>query len=671
MNPHEERGELSGYHWLIPLFSMTGVTLLLLAGAFRNSVLDPFSQNYIEDFAHQRNFETFVEQGLLVDNGHNGVKADWDAFYRYTRSAFKLGQQVAAFEQASAAGALQGVTLKTLPGTWQPLVKKRLLSEQDGQLVLNGEAYHQRMLKTTFGRHFLMAANNTHRLINQAGRISADEFYFRETNVFSVTRVLPRGAVYDRHNQLIVGWDKGRRERSGLHEGVFHVVGLPYRSGIEQKMEKALAPKPHRGLHDLAGLRGRDRRGDDLQLTVDSELSAKLYDMFDFEKKGRLKGAVVLMDIESGHLLASVSSNAPHGETVRGNYDALVRDRKHKPLLNRAWDELHFPGSTYKTVVAAAMLEQEALTQPFKRVQEKRTYLKIRNNRNKVRKKPIDMRTAFAVSSNTYFAEKGVLLGHHTADMAGRLGFNSACDLTLGVKDAKPWITATSSAYRGQQQVRFDKRGDHRLVAQFSLGQNQIKSHPLHMATLIATVANDGVFVDPRLIKGRRRGTLVTETHNPAAFSQLQYGETRRVLDSTTARYLRQACRGTMNMERGTGFYGPQIYRGTVDGQPIYSSAKRGSKAAEFVLIPSAGKTGTAQHGQKGKPPHSWFIGYAPADNPKVAVAVVVEYAGYGSLYALPIGMEALAGGLNSLNQEPHSLAGETEQVAAESSPDF
>lgn len=672
MNQPDERAELSGYHWLIPLFSMTGVTLLLLAGAFRNSVLDPFSQGYIEDYEHQRNFQTFVDEGLLVGGKRGGVVADWDAFYRYTRAHFNLGRQVAAFEQALAQGELAGVTEQTLPSKWQPLAKNRLIKWQDGQPYCDQEAYHQRMLKTTFGRHFLMAANNVQRLNRQDGVISADEFYFRETNVFSVTRVLPRGAIYDRHNQLIVGWDKGRRQRDNLHEGVFHVVGLPYRFGVEQKMEDALAPKPHHGLHELAGLRGRDRKGDDLQLTIDSELSAHLYELFEFPKKGRLKGAAVLMEIESGHILAAVSSEAPSSAAVRKNYDALIRDRANRPLLNRAWDELHFPGSTYKTVVATAMLEHPELTQPHGRVSEKAVYLKIRNNQNKVHAFPINMRQAFAFSSNTYFAEKGVVLGGRTAETANRLGFNQVMDLTADVEDAQEWLTAAPTAYRGPQQIDFDKRGDFRLVAQFSLGQNQIKSHPLHMAGLMAAVANDGRWVAPRLIKGRRRGALVTADHNPLPFSQLQYGQSKTVMATAVARELQQACRATMNLSGGTGFYGTQIYRGEIDGQVVYSAAKRGQKGVGFTLIPSAGKTGTAQHGRKDKPPHSWFIGYAPADNPKLAVAVVVEHAGYGSLYALPIAMEALAGGLNSLNREPsQDFMQPPQQPSADAEPTF
>ena len=414
-------------------------------------------------------------------------------------------------------------------------------------------------------------------------------------------------------------------------------------------MDEALSPKPDRGLHDMLGLYGRDRRGDDLQLSIDGPLSETLYNAFDFPK-GRKAGAAVVLEVGTGRILAAVSSNAPNPAEWRAKMDELMRDPD-RPLLNRCWDELYFPGSTYKTVVAASMLEHKEMVGSF-RVREKAEFLKIRNNRNKVRKHPIDLISAYAYSSNTYFAEKGVLLGQRTKETAERFGFNRPIELLANVEDAKPWTAVAPVAYRGGQRFRFRKRGDQRLVAQFSIGQNQIKSHALHMAGVMATIAQDGVWINPTMIQGRREGALAREEENTRPFESLPTGKTRRIIATDDATKLRQAAWATMNRSGGTGYAGEQIYREETEAGIVYVTAKRNQLPRE-QLVPSAGKTGTAEHGQKKKPAHSWYIGYAPADNPKVAVAVVVEYAGYGSTYAMPIAMKAMAGALQSLETPP------------------
>ena len=177
-----------------------------------------------------------------------------------------------------------------------------------------------------------------------------------------------------------------------------------------------------------------------------------------------------------------------------------------------------------------------------------------------------------------------------------------------------------TKAYRS-----IDFRRNPKIVAQGAIGQNLIEATPLQMSLVALTIANKGVLLNPYLVK-----EIKTGDGKKTLFSSKPL-ELGRAIKESTAERLRKLMVDVM--ERGTG---------------------RGVKKTHFPTS-IAGKTGTAEIGDKNgngtidpeEKPHSWFIGFAPADNPKVAIAVIAENQGFGSLTAAPIAVEVLSEALN------------------------
>jgi peptidoglycan glycosyltransferase len=270
-----------------------------------------------------------------------------------------------------------------------------------------------------------------------------------------------------------------------------------------------------------------------------------------------------------------------------------------RPLLNRAAQGLYPPGSVFKIVVAGAALQTGTVT-PDTEFEDTGEYLAggyvVRNYDNKVYGLH-DFTKAFASSINTTFAKVGVEMGADTlAEYAADFGFN----------EESPWPLGASRSL-------FPDPGDMDTahVAQVSFGQGEVLSTPLEIALTAAAVANEGKIMQPYVVD------QVLDYHK----NMLQ--ETRpRVwmepLTSETAATLRDLMVEAVNHGTGT------------------------SAAIEGVQV--AGKTGTAEVADAG--PHSWFAAFAPADDPQVVVAVLVENAGTGSSVAAPIARKVISAAL-------------------------
>ena len=655
------------YSWWIPSLFLTAAILLLIAGVLRNTLFNPFEKGYREDIGHLENVESLIRMGALKGNPDGTVSSDELSFIAHAKKTTSLGraflwleqnpnsielnQGEVAFPQTAAEQDSNVPDLEVI----ESLRQKGFISfSPQGVLVLNHESFQKWLLTTPLGRHFQTARKNLKRFSwSVENGLQMDDFYFREINTFSVKLRIPKGSIFDRNGRTLAGWAEGKRIYPENNPGTFHVVGFENLSGLEKKSDSILEGHRDLGLHTLYGLLGNDQCGNDIRLSIDGTLSAELYAAF--ERKGKqLHGAVVLIEIKTGEILAAVSSPSLDLGVLkeRPNFENL-QENDEKPLLNRCWDEIFFPGSTYKTVVAATMLQFPDLydenyktkTDPNTKINDEKSFLRIRNHADSVAPRPIDMYLAFAVSSNTYFARQGVALGARVKDVAERLLFNKEMDVLANLKGGS-WLTAAPSAYQGPA-FSFEKKGDHRLVAQFSIGQNQIKSHPLHMASLAAAIANEGVWVNPTLISHQRKGIDVTELENTHSFKKTGGGPETRILEENDAEQLQKAMILVMNHQLGTGYKAHQIYQLKNDDGTVSYISKYRQSSLEKSLVQIAGKTGTAEN--KGKLPHAWFIGYAPAKNPQVAVAVIVENTGYGSVYAEPIAAKALAGGLNLL----------------------
>lgn len=382
-----------------------------------------------------------------------------------------------------------------------------------------------------------------------------------------------------------------------------HLVGFdapPERSGIELTRRTALQSRDDGSITAwLRGLLGDDLGPPDIRLTVVHEVQQAAVDAL-----GDRRGAVVAIDPRTGAVLAYASSPSfDPAAIVAGELD-LSSEMASDALIDRVSDQVLPPGSTFKVVVTAAALEGGL--GPGSEVAAGSSYTPptgepIRNfGGGGCGSDPIALADALAVSCNTAYARLAV-------DLGGEAVVAAAVDAGFNV--VLPWetVAAVSSIPPGSQLD-----DDPPSLAQSGLGERDVRATPLLMAVIAAAVANDGVAMAPYVVDAViAPGGEVLEAAGPERLA--------RMFSTSTATALTE-----MMVE--------VVARGT--GQP-----------AALADVEVAGKTGTAE-GAGG--PHAWFIGFAPAADPVIAVAVLVEGGGSGGRVAGPIAAAVLAAWLGS-----------------------
>nr|WP_240945155.1 penicillin-binding transpeptidase domain-containing protein [Bifidobacterium sp. DSM 109958] len=340
--------------------------------------------------------------------------------------------------------------------------------------------------------------------------------------------------------------------------------------------------------------------------TVETSIDAKLQRTA-MEALGDNDGAVVAIEPKTGRILvmASTPSYDPNalashdGGTAISAYQQVV-DANGNPMLNRTISEHYPPGSTFKLVVAAAALEsgytQDTQIPAGSSYTLPGTATNLTNTTNAAAGSngQISLRDALTWSSNTAFAQLGVKLGNDAVSaQAAKLGFGT--DVTIDASGSGDRsITATAS--------NFPKTTGDDKLALASIGQGDNVVTPLQNAMVAAAVANGGKLMAPTLVD-RVRGSDLS------------------VIDQTKATVFSQA-----------------FSQSTADALKEMMKSVVASDAPSLQLQQGvAAKTGTAQIGD-GSRIDGWTVGFAPADDPKIAVAVVVHnVTGYGVTTAGPI----------------------------------
>jgi peptidoglycan glycosyltransferase len=386
-------------------------------------------------------------------------------------------------------------------------------------------------------------------------------------------------------------------------------------TGIEGALDAKLAGTGSNQVFDRLQsiVTGQDPKGDSVELTIDPKVQKAAYDAL-----GKQRGAVVALDPSTGAVLALVSKPsfdpnriAVHDSSALKAYNELL-NASPSPLVNRAIaGNLNPPGSTFKLVVSSAALESGKYTESSKfpsptSLTLPGTSLVIQNSDGEVcgTGPTATLKLALSLSCNIPFAELGDQLGQQAiADQAAKYWFGKPLSIPLAV---------TPSIYPKQTL-------DKAQLAQTAFGQFEDRVTPMQMAMVSAAIGNDGVLMKPNLVKRVLSPSLDTvEQMTPQQLSQ--------PVSSATA----NAVTDMMVASVATG----AATNGRIDGVDV------------------AGKTGTAQNGAN-DPYTLWYTGFAPAKNPKVAVAVVIEnggglgQTGYGNLVAAPIGKKVMEAVLN------------------------
>ena len=430
--------------------------------------------------------------------------------------------------------------------------------------------------------------------------------------------------------------------------------------GVEAKYETTLRGRAGAKRVEVNALgrvmRELDRRegtaGANLHLTVDAKLQA-----YTTARLGTESASVVVMDCTTGDILsiASVPGYDPN-KFVRGisykDYGEL-RDNDHRPLASKTVQDAYPPGSTFKMVTVLAALEAGLIT-------PNETFycpghLEVSGRKFHCWKSGghgnVNLEASLRESCDVYYYELALKAGIDAiSDMAFRLG--------LGVDHNIP-MSAVTSGLVPTREWKERVRGTDWVVGDTvnaSIGQGYVSSSPLQLAVMTARLAS-GKMINPRLIKSIDGLAQNTDT----GFADLGINE-------NSLRFVRRAMFAVSNDRKGTAY-----------GSRIINDAFR-----------LAGKTGTSQvrniteaERRQGvtsnadlpweRRDHALFVNYAPYDNPKIAVATVVEHGGGGSAAAAPIGrditLQALYGGTPPLSAYPAKdrarIARQQQEIAA------
>ena len=368
-------------------------------------------------------------------------------------------------------------------------------------------------------------------------------------------------------------------------------------------------------------LTGRDPRGGNILLTINKAAQDAAY-----AAMGNRRGAVVALDPATGAILAAVSTpsfdpnklSSHSADSIKAAYESYLNDPSN-PLANRAFNQTYPPGSVFKVVVSAAALKSgrtpqtvipgpDSLTLPG-------TTTTLRNFAGEScgNGKTTTLDHALTISCNTAYAQLGMDLGVDKIRQQAALFGIDDNDFSMPLRVAGSTIGPVV---------------DQASLAQSSIGQRDVRVTPLQAAMIAAAVANKGDLMTPYLVAEEQAPNLATLSHtDPTLLHQVMTADQAQALNTMMQDVV----------SKGTG------------------------TAAQIPGITVAGKTGTADNGPQRadgsyvNPPHAWFTGFAPAADPRIAVAVIIENGGVdgnettGGLAAAPVAKKVMQAYLNSI----------------------
>lgn len=384
---------------------------------------------------------------------------------------------------------------------------------------------------------------------------------------------------------------EGREKRVYPYGSMFsHIIGRVDRgrAGLESSENFRLLTSSENGLKKIyTEVSGEKNNGDRVVTTLNAKLQEVAY-----QALGKRKGAIVIMEPSSGKILAMVSKPDYDPNSIGEEWSSLVGENSSdSALLNRAAQGLYPPGSIFKILTTLEFIRENKDYQTYSYNCEGHDIfngvsIKCYNNRAHGEE---DLIKSFAKSCNTSYANIGTKLNVDS--------FRKLCDSFLFNSSLPINLVHNKSSFV------LKKDSDSGEIPQTVIGQGKTQITPLHAALLVSTIANGGAMMKPYVVDRIENvnGTVI-QKNMPELYQKIITAEEAEILTSYMSEVVKNGTATAIN--------------------------KKGYDAA--------GKTGSAEY-EEGKPAHAWFVGFAPARNPQIAVSIIVEGVGTGSEYAVPI----------------------------------
>jgi len=404
-----------------------------------------------------------------------------------------------------------------------------------------------------------------------------------------------RGTIYSKDGEILaqtVGNTDGSESRLYPYNDLFaHIVGYSTkgRTGVEDLANYYLI-NSNTSLSNRAAnaAAGKKNQGDSVYTTLDVNLQQVASD-----EMGIYKGSIIVTEVSTGKILAMVSQPDFNPNEIADIWDSLIADTDSSVLVNRATQGLYPPGSTFKIITALEYIRENPDTyQNYSYICN--GFYQIGDSKiscyHGIKHGTVDFTQSFAKSCNSSFANIGLSLDRNAfTTTLNQLLFNQELPLSL--------------SYSNSSANVLDGVGTAEMM-QTSIGQGRIQMSPIHLHMITSAIANNGVLMTPYVIDRVENdaGSVIK------SFKAEQYGS---LMTEAEASLMVQLMEEVIVTGTGTKLSG-QSYT-------------------------AAGKTGSAEYSNTKGESHAWFTGFAPAENPEICVTIILEGAGSGGDYAVPI----------------------------------
>lgn len=479
---------------------------------------------------------------------------------------------------------------------------KKTWKKPNGQEIMNNppktgkkSPIAKRIMKITWAFTFLflgMIGYITYYSVTHQQELINNSYNGRQQKLLAQNR---RGTIFSKDGDVLaqtVTDENGEEVRKYPYQNLFsHVIGYSVngRLGVEAQANYYLI-NSNAPLSQKVSLDAVNEKypGDDVYTTLDVNLQQVASTAL-----GVYKGAIIVTEPSTGKILAMVSKPDFNPEEIKTIWDDLVNDKESSILLNRVTQGLYPPGSTFKIVTALEYMKQNpdsyfsynyqcngSITRGEDRIQC--YHGSVHGS--------VGFERSFAKSCNTSFANIGLSLDRNKfEDTLSKLLFNRELPLTI------PYT---------QSRVDVNKNTVDSDMMQVSIGQGTTGITPIHLNMITAAIANDGTLMKPYVVdRVENSAGNITKSYSPSAYGEIISKEEAAALSELMKSVVTQ---GTASRLDGLSYT-------------------------------AAGKTGSAEYGTVKGDSHAWFTGFAPAENPEICVTIIIEGAGAGGDYAVPI----------------------------------